>query len=433
MPYVYGKIYAEIDSAGLLNHRFKVLIELKEDKDFKNFFPFILELCTLNTYLNDITDSSVHLELFVPQTLNSYNLRTCEELGLASAVLNERVKNYNEKIELVAKSIDADLVVTENKEVVDFFKQKKESYLLVEDRNGAKKSIEVFVKGHEIPWSFSSPSWNMPWTTFHSLSDEFGRKSYEIYETKFRQIGLDAETIELFRSLLLNRVSHICYTRDKLLFYVQQRNYAKRHNWERQDFGFETSYYLCYYYLLFWGGIDQLSRILNSSLNLGFTRFSEISVSRDDFVAKIFSIDSNLGNLYKDEKFLEWIKQLRRNRHFTAHQGSIILSPIVEKPESELSDEELEKEAQATPTWNLMKRNLPQKMFEWYRASLKQSIKISKYKVLVDDAMVMQEGKEKLIFRPLANIEWDFNNFELITLNTLQALYEVLKRKVDDR
>jgi len=429
MPYVFGKIYPEIDSAGLLNHRFKVLIELKEDKDFRSFLPFILELCTLNVYLSDIADTSVGLEVFISSTLNPDNLKICKELGLVSAVLSKKVESHNEKIELMAKSIDADLVVTENKEVVDFFKQKRELYLLVEDCNGAKKSIEVFVRGHEIPWSFTNPSWNMPWATFYSLSDEFGRKSYEIYETKFRQIGLDAQTIEIVRSLLLNRVSHICYTRDKLLFYVQQLNYAKRHNWERQSFGFETSYYLCNYYLLLWGAIDQLSRILNNSFGLGITTFSKISITRDDFVAKIISANQDLENLYKDEKFLEWIKQLRRNRHFAAHEGSIILSPILEKPKSEPSDEELEKEAQATPTWALMKRSLSPKMFEWYRASLKQSIKISKYKILVDDAMVIQNGEEKLIFRPLANIEWDFNNFKLITLNTLQTLYEVLKKK----
>ena len=76
-----------------------------------------------------------------------------------------------------------------------------------------------------------------------------------------------------------------------------------------------------------------------------------------------------------------------------------------------------------------MKRNLPQEMFNWYHASLKQSIRISKYKVLVDDAMVIQDGEEKYIFKPLANIEWDFNNFKLIVLNTLQALYELLKGK----
>ncbi|MGB2697308.1 MAG: hypothetical protein WBD28_05535 [Candidatus Zixiibacteriota bacterium] len=429
MPFIYGKIYPEVESAGLLNHTFKALIELRENKDFENFLPFIKELCTLKIYLNDIADSPAHLELSVPPTLYSGNSNTCKELGLTPVKLTKDTPDYNEKIKLMAEFIDADLVVTENKEVIDFFNKETDLHFLVENRDEAKKNIEVFVRGHEVPWSFSDPCWNMPWSTFHSLSDKFGRKAYEIYEAKFRKIGLYDDTIEVVRSLLLNRVSHICYTRDKLLFYVQQRNYAKRHNWKRQSFQFETSYYLCYYYVLLWGGIDQLSRILNNSLNLGVTRFSQITIAREDFVAKVISVDENLGNLYKDEKFLKWIEQLRRNRHFTAHQGSIILSPIVKKTESEPSDEELEKEAQATPTWNFMKRTLSPEIFERYRAALKQQIRISKYKVLVDDAMVMQDGEQKLIFRPLTNIEWDFSNFELITLNTLQALYEVLQKR----
>lgn len=137
----------------------------------------------------------------------------------------------------------------------------------------------------------------------------------------------------------------------------------------------------------------------------------------------------NLGNLFKEERFLQWIKQLRLNRHFTAHQGSIILSPLVEAPESEPSDEELEKEAVSTRSWSFFKAVLPSEMFEHYRALLKQNIRISKYKVLHDDVMVVQDGEKKFIFKPLINIEWDFSNFELITLSTLQALYEVLKKK----
>ncbi len=428
MPFIYGKVYPEAESAGLLNHRFKVLIELRDDQVFENFLPFILELCTLKVYLTNIVDSSAHLELFVPSTLNPVNSETCKELSLTPVILSEDEPDYSKQIKLMAESIDADLVVSEKKEIADFLNKEKEKYFLVENRVGAKKNIEVFVKGHEIPWSFSSPCWNMPWQAFHVFGDKFGRKTYEMYETKFRTVGLDDNTIEIVRSLLLNRVSHICYTRDKLLFYVQQRNYAKRHSWKRQGFIFELSYYLCNYYLLLWGGIDQLSRILNNSLDLRCKR-SEIGIEKEDFVSKIISVDTNLGNLYRDEKFLKWIKQLRLNRHFTAHQGAIILSPVVEAPEFEPSDEELEKEAKATRSWTFLKITLPPEIFEHYRTLLKQNIRFSKYKVLVDDAMIIQDGKEKFIFRPLINIEWDFNNFELITWNTLQALYEVLKKR----
>lgn len=429
MPNIYGKIYPEVQSAGLLNHRYKVLIEIKEN--LERFLPFIIELCTLKAYLNDIVDSPAHLELFISFIPNSKDSDICERLGLTSIKLDKDISDYNEKIQAMAKLIDADLVITESKEVLEFFNKEKELSLLVEGYDGAKKNIEAFVRGHEVPWSFSDPAWNMPWTAFYSMSDDFGKRAAEIYETKFIKVGLDSQTLEIVRSLLLNRVSNICYTRDKLLFYVQQRRYAKRHGWKRQGFKFEVSYYLCHYYLLLWGGIDQLSRILDSALNLGVTNFSKTSIVRDNFVSKIIRIDKNLGNLYKDKDFLEWIKQLRRNRHYTAHQGNIILSTIVETLKSEPSDEELEREARATPTWNMMKRNLSPEMFNWYHASLKQSIRISKYKVLADDAMVIQDKEEKYIFRPLANIEWDFNNFKLIVLNTLQALYELLKGQLE--
>lgn len=425
MPYIYGKIYPEIELTGLLNHRFRVLIDMRGERE--KLISFIFELCTLRAYLNAVEDSPAHLELFVtlPPELEPY-----ASLELTHVTLEKEIENDNDRILSMGEAINADLIVTENEEFKEFFNRtKRGAHILVEGYDRSKKSVEVFVRGHEVPWSFSNPMWNIPWTVFYTMSDEFGRKANEIYETKFRRVGLDDQTVEIVRSLLLNRVANILYTRDKLLFYVQQRRYAKRMGWKRQGFEFEASYYLSHYYLLLWGGVDQLSRILNDALGLGVTRFSAISVVRDAFVDRIITVDEDLGSLYRDEEFLKWIEQLRRSRHHTAHQGSIILSPIVEKPETEPSDQELEKEAQATSTWAMMKRTLPQEMFKWYQSSLKESIRISKYKVLVDDAMVLQDGEQKFVFRPLANIEWDFNNFELITIKTLESLYKLLENR----
>ena len=47
--------------------------------------------------------------------------------------------------------------------------------------------------------------------------------------------------------------------------------------------------------------------------------------------------------------------------------------------------------------------------------------------MIVDDAMIITEKGKQHIFRPLANIEWDFNNFELITIKSLEQLYQYLK------
>ncbi len=154
MPFVYGKIYPEVESAGLLNHRFKVLIELREDQDLENFLPFIRELCTLKVYLNDIVDSPAHLELFVPQILNSGHLIICKELGLTPVILSKDVPDYNEKVKLMAEFVDADLVITEKKEILNFLNKEKERCFLVENRDGAKKNIEIFVKGMKSPGHF---------------------------------------------------------------------------------------------------------------------------------------------------------------------------------------------------------------------------------------------------------------------------------------
>jgi hypothetical protein len=423
MPVIYGKMYPEIELAGPLNYRFKVLIDA--DAKSQELSTFIAEVCTLKSYLNDIVDNRVSIELYITPTnnLDDYTI-----FPLTPLPLNKDISDYNESIKTLSQKIDADLIVTKNNGLREFINTKKDLNFVAVNFNDAKKGLEIFVRGHEIPWAFADPVWNMPWTNFYGMSDEFGRKSFEVYANNLIKAGLDSEAVELGRSLLLNRVPNICYTRDKLLFYVQQRRYAKRHSWKRQDFAFESSYYLCHYYLLLWGGVDQLARILNKALKLGITHFSSIDLSKPKFVDKIASMDQNLGRLYKEDAFVKWIEQLKKNRHYTAHEGSIILSSFVEEPESEPSDEELEKEIRADPVWNRIlnkaKMRLPKEMFEAYRASVIQTKRISKYKELADDVMVIQNGTTKYLFRPLVNIEWDFNNFKLITLKTLDALHE---------
>ena len=63
-----------------------------------------------------------------------------------------------------------------------------------------------------------------------------------LYEASKKKVNAEAQ--ETGRSLVHNRLSNICFTRDRLLFYGVQKMAALRAKWKRQDFAFETSYYL---------------------------------------------------------------------------------------------------------------------------------------------------------------------------------------------
>lgn len=420
MPYIFGKIYPETSSSGLLNHRFKILIDLEGDN--RSIDTMILELCTLREYLKSIKDSPASLELFIAANIVP---EIYQNLELKPVILSKNISDRRQQILAMAENTGADVVATQNKKalVVD---DEPEQNFVIGDFEETKRNAEIFARGHEVPWSFFLPTWNMPWTPFYAICDEFGRRTREEYNN-FQNLKLNPETTELARSLLLNRTPNICYTRDKLLFLVQQRRYAKRLGWKRQDFRFEATYFLSYYYLLLWGGIDQLSRILNSVLKLGVKPKTDISISKLLFVDKIVSKNEELAKLYREKEFREWITQLGRNRHFTAHEGTMLLSPLVEAPLKEFSDEELDKELESDLQWQMMKSTLPPQIFEAYNAIRKQNLRLSKYKVITDDIMIIQEGENKYIFKPLLNVDWDFNNFKEITLKTLEALYKSLK------
>lgn len=420
MPFVFDKIYSEIQSAGLLSHRFKILIDSR--KDSSDLFNFLKNAFTLNSYLESIPDCPATLEIISNLQYQGESFKIFPVLSLSENPID------NEQILNLAKTNNIDFPVTENKELINLAKKERESLFDTGIYREGLRALEVFVRGHKIPWFFDHPSWNMPWTVAYTTCDEFGLKANVLYEVSFRKLELDRETLELTRSLLLNRVSNILYTRDKLLFYVQQRRFAKRQKWKRQGFQFEASYYLNFYYLLIWGGIDQLSRIINHALNLNVQR-KKAGGSREDFVKKIEESSPKLASVFKQEDFKRWIEQLRRNRHFTAHQGSIILSPIIEKPEKEPTDEELDQEAKSNPTWHVMKKTLSPELLNWYEKSLKESLRIAKYRVIVDDAMIIPEGDKQFYFRPLANIEWDFNNFRLFTIQGLEALRESIQEQ----
>lgn len=419
MPFIFNKIYPEVQSAGLLSHNFRIFVDFRIESD--GLYNFLISVFTLVSYLDSIQDSPARIELTSNLSLNKEVFR----IFPVSSIENSRIVDNGQILDFTEKN-NFDFLVTENQDLINLAKEKDNLFEIGIYRE-ALKALEVFVRGHEIPWFFDHPSWHMPWTAAYAMSDEFGLEANELYETSFRKLKLDEETLELTRSLLLNRVSNILHTRDKLLFYVQQRRFAKRQKWERQGFQFEGSYYLNFYYLLLWGGIDQLSRIINKALGLNVRR-ENASVSREDFLQNIEKHNAvSLAGVFRQEDFKKWIEQLRRNRHFAAHQGAIILSPIVEKPGNEPTDLELDQKAKSNPNWELMKRTLPPKVFEWYSKSLKESLRIARYRVIVDDAMVLKDNGKEFIFRPLANIEWDFNNFRLFVIRGLEALREFIQ------
>ncbi|MEK0337902.1 MAG: hypothetical protein QQN41_10765, partial [Nitrosopumilus sp.] len=355
----------------------------------------------------------VKLEVYLSPKINRY---VPSILKLEKAPLVEIEKDFDSQIIEIADKIDADIVVSDSS-ITDFDKQKEEDLrLFTSSIEEAKLQAEIFVRGHEIPWAFDEPLWHMPWGSFYTMCDYYGKEAWSSYSSMMGADVLKANTNEVLRSLLLNKFSYICHARDKLLFYMLQRSYAKRNGFKKQDYRFEAGFHLTYYYLLIWGGIDQLSIIINDLLELGSKGIS-VSIGKENFRKKIMSINEKMGEILIKEKYLVWFEHLRKIRNFVAHEGTIILQDLFDRPEVEPSEKEIEMEAKKHPSYLRTIKNLQsEQMRESYLGILKEDIRVSKLKKISDEAMIFKvNGKQYIIF-PLKEVEPNFNTFrDLLT------------------
>lgn len=410
-PLKYGKLIGEINDTTLLSQRFCVLIDIQVNKEL---IKTLEKLCTLRDYLNELADSSVKLEIYLSPGLSRY-VPGMLQIPIVPLVDND--KDFDSQICEVAVKMDADVIVSESTNS-DFEMQKKDSQRLITGNAvHAIKQAEIFVRGHEIPWACDEPAWNMPWGSFYTMCESSGRQAWHTYSSLLPTNSLSAEAKEVLRSLLLNRFISICYTRDKLLFYRQQRSYAKRNGFTKQDYKFEVGYNLTNYYFLFWAGIDQLSLIINDLLKLGFNGLGT-NIANQKFIDAIFCKNKEIGRIIIKKEYSEWLKKLRTIRHFVAHQGNITLSYLMAVPENEPSDEEIEEEVKKHPYARSIAL-FPEELQGTFWEMLKQQVKISKYEKTSDEAMIFDEKGSRYICFPYKDVELDFKIFENLIMEVL--------------
>lgn len=253
-PIIHGRIYPEIKSSSLVRRELNILIDPRRvTLETKRQ---LLDLDVLRRYLKDLPGQPCRITFKVPiQQANEHEVAyqlirklSGDILAYGSILLPDVVEafgstgeGYPELMALTstALAVDADILITVPPPTgIDLQKICQKLSLSVEDWVTAKRSCEVFVRGHEVPWSFSWPAWGVPWTPFYSVADR-NLPLTRLHECA-SQAGLNRRLLEDLRSLAHSRYASLCYTRDKLLFYVQQRRAAKRQKLNRQTFGFEV-------------------------------------------------------------------------------------------------------------------------------------------------------------------------------------------------
>ncbi len=238
-----------------------------------------------------------------------------------------------------------------------------------------------------------------------------------------QQKHLDEVGLETGRSLIHNRLPNLCFTRDRLLFYEIQRRVAIRAQWKRQEFAFEIAYYLNFYYLLIYGAFDHAALMVSQLLGLGLPERS-VGATYKSFLEPLKSKNAGLYGVFTDAKLTEFIKRIGALRHHAAHRGSLMPTKLIEKPDKEPSNEELDAEITKAGMDDILLRMPMGESRESYRAILRQNFKMARYQKVADGIVpIMIDGKSGFI-RPALDTDW---NFQMILSFLNRVFAELVK------
>jgi hypothetical protein len=207
-----------------------------------------------------------------------------------------------------------------------------------------------------------------------------------------------------------------------LLFYELQRLVARRRKWTRQEFAFETGYYLNFYYPLIYGGFDQVALLVNETLQLGLDEKS-VGATYRGFLDALRAKNARIYGMFTEPKVVEFIKRVAYLRHYASHRGSLAPGKVLKTPDKELTDAELDVMIADAGLDDLVAYTPEGELRESFRQLLRSNFRMREYEkagVLLEGAvLIMVDGKAGLI-RPAADIEWNFQNF-IVFMNRVLA------------
>ncbi len=284
--------------------------------------------------------------------------------------------------------------------------------------DSALRSIETFLRGHDLAWSFRRPMWYGTFTSLYPFSEPVFEKlnAFHNLVSKAAKERVELQLAESYaRNLAFSTLFALAYSRDKLLFYIQQRRRAQRQGAFRQDFTLEIAYFLNHYYLLFWTSVDQLCWIMNYVFALGFSREDPeqrkaVGVT-GRFTKALKQVDADAAAIFSDPDFVRWRRILRAARHHAAHHGITIPAEMYIKPDKDVTDGELDKEIDAEGELEFLKdMKAPQELVETFRSTIRIRKRQQRYENLGVILMLEEGGKQSYIF-PLRHTWWDFEQF----------------------
>jgi hypothetical protein len=348
MTVIRGKFIPEVEESMALRRNLRVLVWSElitprgwrciEDLDILRLYLHheLADVCTIQ-----LLGSNVNTQLMGQAEVLRLEITPVDPVPAVDIVGEIDDLSLRQAIS-TARDYDCDYIVVPNELLPYVDVAERHFHIGLVDPSFLLRCVEIFVRGFGVAWSFANPVLNQTFNTLYPFSERL-----ETFEPGFTLMNLlgttkqDATTIDTGRTLIFNRITNLCYARDKLLFYLLQRDAAFRLKAARQTFAQELAYHLNFYYLLLYGAFDHAALLVNGVCGLGLDE-RDVGAKNKDFLKKLEPSSQTLHAIFADTTTTELLDRFGALRNYTAHRGSIAPSKLVEKPDKEPTDEEID-------------------------------------------------------------------------------------------
>src|ERR1700733_2767300 len=433
MPLVRGRFLPEREKSRLVKRSFDVLVWLNQIT--ANDLAFLDLLEHLRIYLTVRHSGICEVRLLVPsnfaktlEILSSANISftIIDPLTANSAHLGvPSINDHHEASELATLAhgnrVDCVVVPAESPLLAFIPAFVNDLQVLISDTSFLLRLSEFFVRGFDIPWTYTRMIWDGTWSTMYQLAEPSTFAAPMAFLNLMRATKVSVDVGETARSFIHNRLPQLCFARDRLIWLEMQRAASARDGFSNQKYAFEISYQLNFYYINLFGSFDHLALLVNGIFSLGLKE-KQVGATYAVFLEKLAQVSPQMNTIFTKPSALDLITRLAQLRNLSAHRGSVSPSKVVQKPDREPTLDELDAYIRdAGQGWMFEELRDPgiQQLISLARQNAR--IAILERNTLFDD-VVMIEIKGKFFWiNPILDTSWNFRQVLDFTTDVIKA------------
>jgi hypothetical protein len=145
------------------------------------------------------------------------------------------------------------------------------------------------------------------------------------------------------------------------------------------------------------------------------------------FLTALKAASTELHGMFTEPDIVTFIERIASLRHLSAHRGQIAPGPVYESPDHEPTIEELDAEITAKGLDAQLQFFPAGAVRDAFRDNIRYTLRLSKYKLVLEDMVIVDGKTVKGLINPLADTEYNFSKF----LAFLDKVLNVCTKEID--